>query len=120
MKLTYLGNDEVKIGRTKYRLISDLTNTIIVELNSERVQFIKKTGEFVKFGTKSIDRGLPLSTRKFWKEWGRVREIEKELIKNYNAMSESDRYNDAYLAGYRQCVVDFQKQKNLASAENTN
>ena len=48
------------------------------------------------------------------------REIEKELIKNYNAMSESDRYNDAYLAGYRQCVVDFQKQKNLASDENTN
>ena len=44
----------------------------------------------------------------------------KLAIKNYNAMSESDRYNDAYLAGYRQCVVDFQKQKNLASAENTN
>lgn len=48
-----------------------------------------------------------------------MREIEKELIKNYNAMSESGRYNNAYLAGYRQCVVDFQKQKNLASAENT-
>ena len=49
-----------------------------------------------------------------------MKEIEKELIKNYNAMSESDRYNDAYLAGYRQCVVDFQKQKNLASATDTN
>lgn len=47
-------------------------------------------------------------------------DIEKELVKIYNIKYKSKMYNDAYLAGYRQCIVDFQKQKNLASATNTN
>lgn len=38
-----------------------------------------------------------------------MREIEKELVKIYNIKYKSKMYNDAYLAGFRQCVVDFQK-----------
>lgn len=46
-----------------------------------------------------------------------MRKIEKELINNYNVMHKSDRYNDAYLAGYRQCVVDYQKKINSDRGE---
>ena len=65
MKFTILNNDEVKIGRTKYRLVSNLTNTMIVELNSERMQFSKLTGDFVESRSNRMARTLPLAIKKF-------------------------------------------------------
>lgn len=65
MKFTILNYDEVKIGRTKYRLVSNLTNTMIVELNSERMQFSKLTGDFVESRSNRMARTLPLAIKKF-------------------------------------------------------
>lgn len=65
MKFTILNCGEVKIGRTKYRLVSNLTNTMIVELNSERMQFSKLTGYFVESRSNRMARTLPLAIKKF-------------------------------------------------------
>lgn len=65
MKFTILNSDEVKIGRTKYRLVSNLTNAMIVELNSERMQFSKLTGDFVESRSNRMARTLPLAIKKF-------------------------------------------------------
>ena len=35
----------------------------------------------------------------------------RNVIAKYNEMSSSDKYNRAYLEGYRQCIVDLQNER---------
>ena len=35
----------------------------------------------------------------------------RNIIAKYNKLSSSGKYNRAYLEGYRQCIVDLQKER---------